>query len=131
MEQFYRVDATWDAQTGRLRFVLDPQGDGLWSPYLGNGAGAGGGTTAKGWGTSSCALDNTVEWVATGRISGCHIGFFDGAGGTRIAHLITPGDGYTAASVEGQIDAIEQATGSTLVHREQPWSVERRTPLTR
>ena len=110
-EQDRVVDATFDASTGKLSIAASAAGEGLWIPYLGNGSG---GDQAKGWGTYTRAVAGQT-WVATGKFSGCSIGKFSGAGGTRFAHLITPADGHPCASVDQQSAAISAATGMTTV----------------
>ena len=110
-EQDRIVDATFDAATGKLSIAASASGDGLWIPYLGNGSG---GDQAKGWGTYTRAISGK-SWVATGKFSGCSIGKFSGAGGTRFAHLITPADGHPCASVDQQSAAVSTATGMHTV----------------
>jgi hypothetical protein len=95
-EQDRVVDATFDAATGKLFITASAAGDGLWIPYLGNGSG---GDEARGWGTYTRAISGQ-SWVATGKFSGCSIGKFSGAGGTRFAHLITSADGHPCATVD-------------------------------
>lgn len=107
-EQDFVVDATFDQGTGCLTISESAQGGGLWIPYLGNGSGGDG---DKGWGTYSRAVNVAQQtWVATGKFSGCSIGKFNGAGGTRFAHLITPAAGHPCAGVNAQATAIAAAT---------------------
>lgn len=104
-EQDLFVDAAF--ANGKLTISANPNGDGIWIPYLGNGSGVDG---AKGWGTYT-RLTGNKTWVATGKFSGCSIGMFSGGAGTRFAHLITPAAGHPCASVQTQADAIKTATG--------------------
>ena len=106
-EQQHTVDATF--VNGTLTIAPSPAGEGIWIPYLGNGTGTPG---SKGWGTFSRVVAGQ-SWVATGPFSGCFVAAFTAGGGKRFAHLITPASGYTAASVDGQISAIQTATGAT------------------
>lgn len=105
-EQQHSVDVTFGG--GTLKIAPTPNGDGLWIPYLGNGSGAPG---SKGWGTYSKEV-TTASWVATGPFSGCFVAAFSGGADKRFAHLITPAAGYLAASVDGQLGAIQAATGA-------------------
>jgi len=115
-ERDHNVDVTWDATLGKLSVVAKADGDGLWIPYLGNGAGGDG---DKGWGAYSHEVGDKT-WVATGKFSGCSIGKFTGPGGTRFAHLITPAAGHPCASVDSQADQIKNATGLHTVVTYRP-----------
>jgi hypothetical protein len=105
-EQQHPVEATWDSATGTLRVAQSATGDGVWIPWLGQGSAT---SNRKGWGTYTKAI-TAKTWVVTGPFSGCYAAAFQA--GPRFAHLITPGSGYTAATVDGQIAAIRAATGA-------------------
>jgi hypothetical protein len=110
-EQCHRVTATY--LNGTLSVSPDANGDGLWIPWLGQGSTS---SNGKGWGTYTTDV-GTASWVATGPFSGCYAcGFTDGRT-TRFAHIVTPGTGYTVASVDQQIDAVKRATGLTTVKK--------------
>jgi hypothetical protein len=107
-EQQHRAEAVFDGTTGTLKITKDPNGEGLWIPWLGQGTNQNG---LKGVGTYTQEVTN-ASWVATGPFSGCYAVAYWGGGGMRFAHIVTPGSGYQTASVDEQINAIAGATGA-------------------
>jgi hypothetical protein len=122
-QQANRIDAAWDNAQKKLTLSLNPAGPGYWIPYIGNGVPTRDGipyvavgvaqTAKRGLGAYTPVVGaGAISWVATGPFSGCSLADYSAAAGRVFAHLISPAEGYTAATIATQNADIAAQTGA-------------------
>ncbi|WP_263384011.1 hypothetical protein [Granulicella arctica] len=115
-EQSYRIDAAWDSKTGTMTLSKNAAGEGLWIPYVGNGASVSAGIaqmSKRGLGTYTPTVlgGGGISWVVTGPFSGCHSAVFSVGNDKVFAHIVTQASGYTADTVANQVANIALQLG--------------------